>query len=287
MIKSSPILDSLITVLPVLSDHHDPGCETYRLLKMVARREIESLFSDPGFEPRSLKPFGEVVMPYFKMGAIDSLNLFDLDELIIFAFYWANRERYKKVLDIGANIGLHSIMLSKCGYEVRSFEPDPRHFELLNRNLKLNNCDKAKTLQAAVSNKSHTAEFIRVLGNTTSSHIAGSKANPYGELERFPVKVEDIKDLIEWPDLLKIDAEGQEKEILLSIGRGHWLKKDALIEVGNEENAKLIFDHFKNIKINLFSQKINWKQVDKLEDMPKSHHDGTLFASGKNEVPWG
>ena len=38
-------------------------------------------------------------------------------------------------------------------------------------------------------------DFIRVLGNTTGSHIAGSKASPYGELEKFLVEVEDINNL--------------------------------------------------------------------------------------------
>ena len=36
----------------------------------------------------------------------------------MFAFYYRNREFHKKVADIGANIGLHSIVLSKCGFEV-------------------------------------------------------------------------------------------------------------------------------------------------------------------------
>jgi len=286
MIKSSPILSSLLMALPSLSSQHSPSSKTYDLLKQVARREVEPLFSDKHNSLKKIVPFGDIRFPYFKMGAIDSLNLFDLDELIIFSFYWLNRRRYKRVLDIGANIGLHSIMLSKCGYEVRSYEPDPKHFEILKRNIKLNNCENVEPIQAAVSNVAGTLEFIRVLGNTTSSHIAGSKANPYGKLKRFPVRVEDIKTIIEWPDLVKIDAEGQEKEILLAIEPKLWRKIDALIEVGNEKNAESIFKHFRKIKVNLFSQKYNWKKVVTLDDMPNTHHDGTLFATSKKEVPW-
>jgi len=103
------------------------------LLKQVARKEIKDMF-DTG-EERSVdfKPFGELIFPYHSMGSVDSLKLFDLDELIIFSFYWANRTKYRKVLDIGANLGLHSILLSKCGYEVSCYEPDPIHFEILKK----------------------------------------------------------------------------------------------------------------------------------------------------------
>ena len=39
-----------------------------------------------------------------------------------FKFYM--NERYKRFVDIGANIGVHSIINSKLGLEVLSYEPD-------------------------------------------------------------------------------------------------------------------------------------------------------------------
>jgi FkbM family methyltransferase len=284
--KASPILDDLITSLPSIRDHHTPGTGLYNLLKRVARREVESLFSDKEIRSREMKPFGELIFPFHKMGVVDSLNLFDLDELILFSFYWTNRKRYKHVLDIGANIGLHSIILNRCGFEVTAYEPDPQHFQVLERNLNLNGCSDVRTVNSAVSSRSGTMEFIRILGNTTGSHLAGSKPNPYGDLERFPVRVEAIETVISGADLIKLDAEGHEKEILIAMNRDHWLKTDALVEVGSEPNAIAIFNHFKRLGINLFSQKTNWDLVCDVRHMPASYHDGTLFISSKTDVPW-
>ena len=284
--SSASILESLLLALPSLSGQHAPGSEVYALLKQVARREVEDLFYEHEPKVREFEPFGDLVFPYHKMGAIDSLNLFDFDELIIFSFYWVNRQRYRRVLDIGANIGLHSIILSKCGFEVRAYEPDSQHFKILERNLALNNCPNVQVFNAAVSSKRGEMEFVRVLGNTTASHLAGSKANPYGELERFPVKVEAIEPLITWADLVKLDVEGHEKEVLLATNRNHWLGTDALVEVENESNAASIYKHFTALGVRLFSQKTNWQLVRDVDDMPTSYREGTLFVTCKSEMPW-
>ena len=149
----STILESLFLAIPSLSNQLARESKVYDLLKHVARSEVEKLFSDQGAQVREFKPFGDLVFPYHKMGAVDSLNLFDLDELIIFSFYWVNRNKYRRVLDIGANIGLHSIILDRCGFEVRAYEPDPQHFTILQRNLALNHCSNVQAVNAAVSSK--------------------------------------------------------------------------------------------------------------------------------------
>jgi len=280
------LLEGLLAALPSVWQHHAPTTPLYAVLKQAARREVEHLFSASVLDPKPFGPFGELLFPYHKMGAVDSLDLFGLDELIIFSFYWVNRRRYRRVLDVGANIGLHAILLSRCGYEVRAYEPDPQHFERLQANLVLNRCTVAETVNAAVSSRTGTMEFIRVLGNTTGSHLAGSKDNPYGELERFQVAVEAISPLIAWADLVKLDAEGHEKEILLATSRTDWTKTDALVEVGSASNAAAVFEHLKGIGVGLFSQKRNWQPVCSLEDMPTSHHEGTLFVSSKPQMPW-
>ncbi|HEV3022357.1 MAG TPA: hypothetical protein VGX76_07810, partial [Pirellulales bacterium] len=112
----SPILDGLLRALPTVHEGHLPASELYALLKQVARREVEAMFRSDSAATRPFGPFGELTFPYVSMGAVDSLSLFDLDELILFSFYWRNRHRYRRVLDVGANIGLHSIVMSRCGF---------------------------------------------------------------------------------------------------------------------------------------------------------------------------
>lgn len=279
------LLETLIEKLPVLKDSHAPTCEAYALLRDIAKREVARLFSEKDLKPKLFGPFGNLVFPYIKMGAVDSLDLFGLDELIIFSFYWLNRNRYKKALDIGGNIGLHSLVLSKSGYDVKVYEPDPTHFKLLTENLNYNHVKSVKAVNAAVSTKSGTAEFVRVLGNTTSSHIAGSK-NPYGELETFTVKVDDIKGLLKDAQLVKMDVEGHEKELILATEAKDWKELDMILEVGSRENAAAIYEHLKKIGVNCFAQKRGWKQVASVDDVPIKHYEGSLFISMKSEMPW-
>jgi len=279
-------IEELILTLPSFSNLHTPGTEFYEVSKVMARGEVEKSFLDSTERAKAFGPFGELVFPYHKMGAIDSLNLFDLDELIIFSFYWLNRNRYRRVADIGANIGLHSIILEKCGFEVHSYEPDPQHFEILQKNIKLNHCLKIEAFNSAVSTKLGQAEFIRVLGNTTGSHLAGAKSNPVGQLDKFLVEIKPIAPIIEWANLLKIDAEGHEKEILLATSASDWLNTDAMVEVGNEDNAKNIFEYFNKMGIKLFAQKVNWQLVTDFEQMPISYRDGSLFITSGDKMPW-
>jgi len=282
------ILSDLIQVAPSIARHHAPDDALYQLLKKIARAEVESVLGEASkLRPVDFGPFGKIVFPYHQMGTASSVNLFDLDELIIFSFYWENRKRYKNVADIGANLGLHSIVLSRCGFKVCSYEPDPEHFKVLKKNLTLNKCVHVSAHNTAVSNNAAMKEFIRVLGNTTGSHIAGSKSNPYGKLERFPVKTQEIQGIMQWADLVKIDVEGHETDILLTTKRSDWIGTDAMVEVQNRDNAKAIFKHFKKMKVNLFSQKTNWQRVMSQDTMPNGYKEGSLFITADSKMAYG
>lgn len=286
MTKPPDILEELLLALAGLRSFHAPSSRTMGFLRAVARREIEARFSENVRGPQSFGPFGPLTFPYFEMGTVTSLSLFDIDELIIFSFYHANRHRYRRIADIGANIGLHSIVAARCGYSVRCFEPDPRHFEQLKSNLASNEATMVEATNAAVADQEGTLEFVRVLGNTTGSHLAGAKSNPYGELERFPVKALAFAPILEWADLIKMDVEGFEKALLVGTTRAQWEGKDAIVEIGNPDNAAAVFEHCARIGVNLFAQKQGWMQVRALADMPTSYRDGSLFITLKPAVPW-
>ena len=257
----------------------------YSLLKELSREYVESNFAFEKSIPQPFGMFGEISFPYTKMGAIDSLDLFGLDELIIFTFYYVNRRRYTRVLDIGANLGLHSTIMSKCGFEVKAFEPDPWHFSLATNNLKANSATNVTLYQEAVSTEDGEAQFVRVLGNTTGSHLAGFKES-YGEKEHFDVKIRAVQPLFQWADLAKIDVEGHEKEILSMATSDIMQKLDIMVEIGNPDNAKAVFDHFKTMDVRMFSQKLGWEVAISLSDLPTSHREGSLFISSKQVMPW-
>ena len=269
-----------------LNKFHAPTDEVYDLLRVVAIENAAANFGPEAKGKQDFAPFGDLTFPYFEMGAITSLQLFGVDELIVFSYYYANRNRYKKVADLGANIGLHSIILDRCGYTVRSYEPDPVHIAQMRANLAANSSKNVEIIESAVSVKEGQMEFVRVLGNTTGSHLAGSKPDPYGDLDKFAVEVVAVGPIMDWADLVKLDIEGHEKEVILATTRDHWTSTDAMMEVGSDENALAVFEHLNSIGVNMFAQKTAWQKVTQLDHMPTSHRNGSLFVSTKESMQW-
>tara|TARA_Y100000768_G_scaffold333690_1_gene273915 strand:- start:48494 stop:49366 length:873 start_codon:yes stop_codon:yes gene_type:complete len=281
-------LSSLFELLPKIKEHHKPGTLIYNFFQEQLSKCVLQLWGKDKNQIHDIADIKNISMPYFEMGNINSTHLFALDELIIFSFYKKNKSMYSKVYDLGANIGLHSIILGKLNYEVVSYEPDPNHFAELKKNIKGNDISNNVILiNKAVSFKDGEANFTRVLGNTTGSHISGSKNEPYGGIETFKVELENIDKVFKDADLIKMDIEGHEAEAITSLSTFHWEATDVILEVGSEKNALEIFKYF-NLKknINLFSQKNSWSKVTNEEHMPTSHRDGSLFITSKTQMPW-
>ena len=233
----------------------------------------------------SFDPFGNINFPFLEMGTINTIHLFGLDELIIFSYYWASKNKYKKVADLGANLGLHSIIMEKCGFKVSSFEPDPYHVDILVKNINNNNSHNIFINQKAISDELGKKSFIRVLGNTTGSHLAGAKDKPYGDLEKFEVETVGLRGVLQNNDFIKMDIEGQEAKAIESTSRKDWQDTDMILEVGTERNANIIFNYLNLIKVKMFSQKNGWNKVSTIEQMPFSYKEGSLFISLK-EMSW-
>lgn len=283
--NSLATINFIIEILPSIQTFHSRSSQVYQYLDSLLKPAVEDLFGANSDCNADLIDIGNLNFPYFSMGAINSTHLFGLDELLIFSFYRTNISRYKAVADLGANIGLHSIFLSKLGFTVDSFEPDPEHLKRINININLNNV-APNIIPAAVSLDDGVTEFTRVVGNTTGSHLSGAKDDPYGELERFSVQTRAFRTILLEHDLLKIDVEGHEANIICSTKPDDWATSDAILEVGSMINAERIFNHFKNSNINLFAQSLSWQKVSTLTDMPSSYKDGSLFISAKDEMPW-
>ena len=257
------------------------------LEQLLAEHFRASPFAREDGGPVPLGPFGTVDLPYRSMGAIDTVDLFGIDELLLFAFYWANRALYRRTLDVGANLGLHSILMARAGFHVTAFEPDPIHFELLQANLARNGISTVTAERAAVSSADGELEFVRVVGNTTGSHLAGAKANPYGPLDRLTVPVRAFAPFAAAAEFAKIDAEGHEVVILTSVPAETWDRLDVMVEVGTAGNAAELFEHFRRLDVRMLPQKIGWTEATTVEHLPTSHREGSLFVTRRRRLPWG
>ena len=279
MLNKKNIFSEFIEYLPKLKHLHKRGEYLHDFLQKILDIEVDKLFEN---DIKNLYPFGNLKIPYYEMGAVNSKHIFGLDKIILYSFYWHQRHKYKNVVDLGANIGIQTLFLSKCGFNVRSYEPDSLHFKVLQETVQNNKCKNVELFNCAVSDREGVTEFVRVLGNTTSNHIKGSKLNPYGELESYEVKTVDFKDIINWAELIKIDIEGHEKVVLLSTEHKDWENTDAFSEIGYKENAISVFNHMKKINVKMYSQKNFWQEVESLEQMPFSYKEGYLFISINN-----
>jgi FkbM family methyltransferase len=221
-----------------------------------------------------------------KLGNLYTADLFNFDEVIIFLFFFLNKYKYKKAIDIGANVGLHSIILGKLKYNTLSFEPDPKTFQITKKNIKMNKLKNVKLFNCAISNIKKFATFTRIKNNLTGSHISGAKNKVYGPIDIIKVKTKNLNQFINTEKtLVKIDAEGHEAEIMNSLKKENISKADFLIECNNIENSKIIFNLVKKNKLRCYSQKNNWKICTSITNLPKNYKEGIIFISKKN-TPW-
>jgi hypothetical protein len=263
--------------------HHNPNSTIYSNMLTKHIDHINHILGSKNFDILNFANIFNFKFPFVSFGNVNTVNL--LSDIIAFAFYYNKKNVYKTVLDVGSNVGLHSIIMSKLGFKVISFEPDPEHFLKLKRNIKLNNLKKIELHNKALSNVNSKKLFVRVLNNLTGNHILNSKKKPYGPTSIIKVHAVDAAKYLEKVDFAKIDCEGQEDNIFSCIGRAKKIP-DILVEIHNSQKAKKIFNICKKNNIFLYSQKNSWNIVRKYNDMPFSYKDGLLFASKKKKLPF-
>ena len=121
-------------------------------------------------------------------------------------------KEHATILDIGANIGSHSIYwaIKRNADKIYSFEPLPATFEILKKNIELNKLeDKIIPYNFGLSDKKSKA----MLQTYTPDNIGAASftKNKNGLFELRTLDSLKIKDKI---DLIKIDVEGAEVEVL-------------------------------------------------------------------------
>ena len=132
----------------------------------------------------------------------------------------------KILLDIGANVGMYSIIAAKVyGAKVYSFEPEPINYSILTKNILLNSLsERINSYPAGISNLDGFSEFYvqdtRVGG---SNNTMNNPINFKLEQMNYQYKVTCISykldtlienGLIETPTHIKIDVDGIEHIIV-------------------------------------------------------------------------
>jgi len=120
------------------------------------------------------------------------------------------------VIDIGANIGLFSLLAAQKGAKVQAFEPEPDNFAILQRNCQLNAADDVTARQAAVSTASGVSTlYLHDNTGYTGRHSLfpgrGTRTIEVSSLTLDEIVASAGRDSV---DLVKIDCEGSEYDII-------------------------------------------------------------------------
>ena len=124
---------------------------------------------------------------------------------------------YSVFIDSGSCIGEYSILLSKYNIRCIAFEPLAKNYEVLVKNLQLNNLtDKVMTIHAALGNENKPVRFKFNHINTGASCI-----DPENRSDSLPVELRTFDSLLtefnigkDEHILFKLDVEGMEAEAL-------------------------------------------------------------------------
>jgi len=123
------------------------------------------------------------------------------------------------VIDVGANIGLSTILLARLARHVVAYEPSPPNVAFLRRNLALNGIANVEVRAAAASSRPgalqfHVAQFGAGSHVVPSGHVSGGIT----ETVKVPAVTLDGETL-SFIAFIKIDAEGHEPDVLAGARR--------------------------------------------------------------------
>jgi FkbM family methyltransferase len=205
------------------------------LLRRVLPREVTDRVEGATlrFRPRT-----DIGKSLYLTGAFEKKDL-----ALIAAMLGAKRAPELRILDLGANIGVHSITLCRLLPQARvvAFEPSEGTRRLLEWNVRANGLEDRIAVEAcAVSNKRGRAEFFEMDDDAYSSLKDTGRKTLAG---RATVEVETLDHYVEsrslrQVDLVKIDVEGFETEVIEgALGMLAALKPDLFVEIYQGRNS--------------------------------------------------
>lgn len=199
-------LEKVAHVLRVLGFHP---------LTRLGRILLTSLIYDLASDFDGLRMFGSVAhrgyLSYARAGQIEPFT----SELFKTAV-----QRGLVVLDIGAHLGYYSLLAARAGARVFSFEPDPRAFRYLVRNIQANglaNC--VVPVPKAVSDRTGRAELFLDNNDAPAQNSLFLRTREAGRIDVDTIRLDEFLDEAVVVDVIKMDIEGAELHALKGMER--------------------------------------------------------------------
>ncbi len=162
----------------------------------------------------------KIVMWYFKNSDIGKVlyynGFFEKDEISLIKH---TIQIGDTVLDIGANIGYHTLTISKAtngNAKIFSFEPFSKNFLVLKRNIRINNLKNVQIYKLAIGDKKKRTS-LKVFEDYAYNSFLDTKRKKYLYSERVEMDTIDnfvLSNNLHKVDFIKIDVEGYEFNVL-------------------------------------------------------------------------
>jgi FkbM family methyltransferase len=159
----------------------------------------------------------------------------------------------KRIFDVGANWGFYVLLAHKnrdAGCEIVAFEPHPQSAKELRTQIKLNEIGAAKVVEAAMSDRAGTLEFLDT-GSAIGQKLAGLD-NEFANARRLTVPTVTLDAAAAAhgvPDLVKLDVEGAENLVLEGGKRVMTENRPVLVvEVHGEERSARFYELMKGYR---------------------------------------
>lgn len=122
------------------------------------------------------------------------------------------------IADVGANLGVYVIALGKKASKVIAFEPHPKSFEMLEKNVQLNHLNNVILIQKAVSDSKKKVlldlSYASIASEIVSSNVLEKVTDTNNFLETESIDLDTALAMENRLDWLLIDVEGSEVNVL-------------------------------------------------------------------------
>lgn len=129
------------------------------------------------------------------------------------------------VVDIGAHIGYYTILASKLvgpKGRVFAFEPEPKNYADLKKNIELNRCTNIAALRTAVSSRNGKARLFTTTGSSGECSLIDTRQQPRQRpKDAITTDTTTLDNILGSMvvDAIKIDVDGGEMDVLMGAGK--------------------------------------------------------------------
>lgn len=220
---------------------------------------------------------------------INVYGRYENSELLFLNKYLFPKTERGVCLDIGANIGNHSLYFAKEFSSVLSFEPNPRTFKLLEVNACISDNIRCFPFGASKTNTFLTAVDNQL--NVGTSRVVRDHHAPIGGEKSLEFKVRNLDEFlkdagVKKVDFVKIDVEGHELQAIEGLRKT--LARDyppIAFESNmrdNEEAQNNILDLLKEIGYTKFFEMKGAHRIDKYPKWAKKYLVRLIYLLGRD-----